>query len=320
MPAFHCPMGSAFYDDEPCIDCGLCSARTSEEMVAASKKLRDYLRSHVETDRLSKKIALCGKGGAGKSTVVALMANVLRRAGYLVFVIDSDESNPGLYRMFGFDRPATPLAAVLNGFSRDEPSPETAWLRQERLYLEGIPRDFVLGAPRLKLVTAGKIIEPFQGCACGTADLIRDFVQRIVLKDKEIVLADMEAGIESFGRGVERGVDTVLIVVEPSFESLDLAERISYMADGIGVGRVRAILNKVPSPEIERTMLEGLKKRKIQSIGTIWLDPRISQAGLEGGALPENATAETQMAEITRALLAQPAAEGTSRDASAPTD
>jgi Fe-S-cluster-containing hydrogenase component 2 len=46
MPAFHCPLGAVYYDDEPCIDCGLCQARTPGEMVEASKRMREYIRAH----------------------------------------------------------------------------------------------------------------------------------------------------------------------------------------------------------------------------------------------------------------------------------
>ena len=60
-------------------------------------------------------------------------------------------------------------------------------------------------------------------------------------------MVDMEAGVESFGRGVERNADTVLIIVEPSFESMALAGKIVYMSEGMGIYRVKAILNKVPS-------------------------------------------------------------------------
>ena len=48
MGLFHCPMGCAYYEDEPCIDCGLCLATTQEEMVLASQRIRDYLRVHAE--------------------------------------------------------------------------------------------------------------------------------------------------------------------------------------------------------------------------------------------------------------------------------
>jgi CO dehydrogenase maturation factor len=115
---------------------------------------------------------------------------------------------------------------------------------------------------------------------------------KLVLKDKELVLVDMEAGIESFGRGVERSVDTVLIVVEPSFESLALAEKIGYMAEGMGISRVRAILNKVPSEKVRQRMIEELNKKGIKPIGTVNYDPQLSEAGFEGKALGDSKATE----------------------------
>ena len=102
MGEFHCPVGALFYDDETCIDCGMCIARTKGEMVKASKKIRAYLKEHANKKNAIKKIAVCGKGGVGKSTTVTLMANALRRKNYDALVLDTDESNPGLYRIFPF--------------------------------------------------------------------------------------------------------------------------------------------------------------------------------------------------------------------------
>lgn len=306
MGLIHCPMGAAYYDDEPCIDCGLCSAKTKEDMVEASKRIRDYLRAHAEKRRgPSKKIAVCGKGGTGKSTIVALMTNALRQAGYLVLVMDTDESNPGLYRLFGFDQQPRPLMALLERFSLGETKPETEWLKQDEILVQDIPSEYLLECDSLKFLMAGKIADPFQGCACSIADIARGFIEKLVLKDREIVLIDMEAGIESFGRGVERGVDTVLVVVEPSFESLALAEKISYMADGIGVNKVMAIPNKVASEKVEKRIIEELENKKIKVIGTIYFDSQINEASLEGKTLSGSSSAEEDIKRITRLLLVE---------------
>lgn len=306
MGLIHCPMGAAYYDDEPCIDCGLCSAKTKEDMVEASKRIRDYLRAHAEKRRgPSKKIAVCGKGGTGKSTIVALMTNALRQAGYLVLVMDTDESNPGLYRLFGFDQQPRPLMALLERFSLGETKPETEWLKQDEILVQDIPSEYLLECDSLKFLMAGKIVDPFQGCACSIADIARGFIEKLVLKDREIVLIDMEAGIESFGRGVERGVDTVLVVVEPSFESLALAEKISYMSDGIGVNKVMAIPNKVASEKVEERIIEELENKKIKVIGTIYFDSQISEASLEGKTLSGSSSAAEDIKRITRLLLVE---------------
>ncbi len=306
MGAIHCPFGSAFYDDEPCIDCGLCLATNKEEMVAASAKIRKYLRARAEKTVLSKKIAIAGKGGVGKSTVVALLANAMSGAGHRVQVLDSDESNPGLQRLLGFDsRQAKPLMDLLERFSPDVTKSETKWLNREEIYSKDIPGEYVLERDSLKFLMVGKIEDPFQGCACSMADVARMFIQKLSLEDKEVVLIDMEAGVESFGRGMERGVDTVLIIVEPSFESLALAEKVSYMAEGIGVNRIRAILNKIPSASIEKKIKEELEKRKIKTAGTIYLDSKISEAGLVGDAIPDNSEAEKAARKIIQQLLAE---------------
>ena len=306
MGLIHCPMGAAYYDDEPCIDCGLCSAKTKEDMVEASRRIRDYLRAHAEKRRgPSKKIAVCGKGGTGKSTIVALMTNALRQAGYLVLVMDTDESNPGLYRLFGFDQQPRPLMALLERFSLGETKPETEWLKQDEILVQDIPSEYLLECDSLKFLMAGKIADPFQGCACSIADIARGFIEKLVLKDREIVLIDMEAGIESFGRGVERGVDTVLVVVEPSFESLALAEKISYMSDGIGVNKVMAIPNKVASEKVEERIIEELENKKIKVIGTIYFDSQINEASLEGKTLSGSSSTEEDIKRITRLLLVE---------------
>ena len=302
MGDFHCPMGAAFYDDEGCIDCSLCLAATKEDMIAASKKIREYLKLHAEKKSTSKKIAVCGKGGTGKSTMVTLMANVLSEEGYTVLVIDTDESNPGLYRMFGFSKQPTPLMLLLDRFSLGETRPETEWLTRDEILIQDIPSEYILENDNLKFLMVGKIDDPFQGCACSMADVTRDLTGKLFIKDKEIMLIDMEAGVESFGRGVERSVDTVLMIVEPSFESLSLAEKIGYMAEGIGVNRVRAILNKVPSEGIEEKIIEKLKEKSIKFIGTVYYDIQVSEAGLEGRVLG-NSKAKEKMREIARRLL-----------------
>src|SRR4030043_208274 len=305
MPAFHCPLGAVYYDDEPCIDCGLCQARTACEMVEASKRMREYIRAHSERKKGSQKMAVCGKGGTGKSTLTALLANALRREGYTVLVIDSDESNLGLPRFLGLETSSTPLISLLERFSMGDRKPDASWLEAARISLESIPRAFIASAPRIKFLTVGKIIDPFQGCACQMADLARDFVQKIGLGIKEIMLIDMEAGIESFGRGIERGVDTILTILEPSFDSLALAEKIHYMAEGIGISAVRAILNKIPSPEVEEKLREDLENKQIKVAGAVYLDPQISQAGFTGNKLPDNSAAAAQVKKIAAALWAE---------------
>ncbi|MFC1821762.1 P-loop NTPase [Thermodesulfobacteriota bacterium] len=305
MPLFHCPIGATLHGEPPCIDCGLCYAQTKEEMVESTKKIRTYLKSPDRPrPNATRKIAVCGKGGAGKSTVTALLASVLQDEAFSILVMDTDDSNPGLFRLFGFDQEPKPLMKLLDRFSIGEEKPPAGWLELDEITLQDIPPEFTLSHDGLKFLMVGKIEDPFEGCACSMGDITRDFIDRLILADKEMAVIDTEAGVESFGRGVERSVDTVLIVVEPTFESMALAEKINYMAEGIGVNKINAILNKIPSGKIESATKTELLKKDVWPIGTIFLDQKITEDSFLGKPVGES-QAKEDMKKIVNRLLTE---------------
>jgi len=303
MGIFHCPFGCPYYEDEGCIDCGLCIATTNEEMVEASKKVRAYLKEHAQPGGPIQKIAVAGKGGVGKSTTVTLMARALTALDYSVLVLDTDESNPGLYRSLGFGEAPRPLLSLMSRFSyTEEPEEDTHWIMLPEITVADIPQAYIPAQDDIKLLMVGKIEDPFQGCACSMADVTRGLVSRLSLKENEIILIDMEAGVESFGRGVERSVDLVLSVVEPSFESMALAEKIVYMAEGMGIDRAGALLNKVTSEDIRDKMVSELSKRNVQTLGVVHFDQGVQDAGFEG-LPPGDTDAGEEIREITQLLV-----------------
>jgi CO dehydrogenase maturation factor len=204
--------------------------------------------------------------------------------------------------MLGFGREPKPLMEVMERLPQGEKIKE-GWFLREELGMGDIPPEYLQAEDGLKFLMVGKIADPFQGCACSMADLARGFVQKLMLEEKEILLIDTEAGVESFGRGVERVADTVVIMAEPSAESLALAEKISYMADGIGVKKVRGVPNKIPNEKIGKRISEELAKRKIKVLGVLFVDDRISEASLEGIAPSPQSNARIAMKDIVRRLL-----------------
>jgi CO dehydrogenase maturation factor len=303
MGIFHCPFGCPYYEDEGCIDCGLCTANTEEEMVEASKKVRAYLKAHAIEGRPIQKIAVCGKGGTGKSTLVTLMAKALAKLNYRVLVLDTDESNPGLYRTLGFKEVPKPLSALMNRFSyREQPEEDTYWIMHPEIRAGDIPPVFIPAQDGIRFMMVGKIEDPFQGCACSLSDVTRSFVLRLQLAEDEIILIDTEAGVESFGRGVERSVDLVLCVVEPSFEAMALAEKIVFMAEGMGINRAGAVLNKVPSEKVREKMIAELEKRNVKTLGTVRFDEKVQEAGFEGRP-PVESRAGVEAAQIAQFLI-----------------
>ena len=255
-----------------------------------------------------KKISVCGKGGSGKSTVVALLAHSLRDRGYRVLVVDSDESNPGLYRMLGFDRRPEPLLDLVGGKKKvfqtfsEEPGSSRSILTQEEIQVADIPGDYIVERDSIGLVCIGKILQSLEGCACPMGALSREFLKRLSLQKDEVAVVDMEAGIEHFGRGVETSIDSVLIVTEPSFDSLELAEKVNALAAEVGVERVWTILNKIRSKEIASRLREELEERGISVIGSIGYEPEIFQSGLEGRPVRRDKV-ETDIGRILDQLL-----------------
>jgi CO dehydrogenase maturation factor len=239
------------------------------------------------------KVSVCGKGGSGKSTVVTLLANEALARGYQVLVVDSDESNSGLYRMLGFDRLPVPLMELVGGkkgLKQKMGQPNV--LSESQIATASIPEQHLARRDGLRLVAIGKILQSLEGCACPMGVLSREFLKKLSLQKDELAIVDMEAGVEHFGRGVETSIDSVLIVVEPPLESVEVAAKIHELATGIGIRNTWAILNKVPSDEI-RTKLEAeLRRRQIEVIGHLRFDPQVFSSSLEGSVRVDGSAAE----------------------------
>lgn len=239
-----------------------------------------------------KKVAICGKGGSGKSVIAALLANRMRARHYRVLVVDSDESNTGLYRLLGFDRSPSPLIDLLGGKQKVEEeltariaageNELAIELMRDEISVKEIPPQYVTKRDGIRLVSIGKILMALEGCACPMGVVSRSFLKKLRLEPDEVAIVDLAAGVEHFGRGVETNVDCVIAVVEPSIDSLEVAERIFDLAAGLEIGDVWAVLNKITSGEIAAKLKERLDKKGITVIGSIHYDPELFQACLEG--------------------------------------
>jgi CO dehydrogenase maturation factor len=251
------------------------------------------------------KISVCGKGGSGKSTIVALLANEARLRSYRVLVVDSDESNSGLFSMLGFDYPPVPLMELVGGKkSLQQKMGRPSVLAESRIALEDLPPQHLVQRDGLMLVGIGKILQSLEGCACPMGVLSREFLKKLTLEPNELAIVDMEAGVEHFGRGVETSIDSVLIVVEPPLESINVGQKIHNLASGIGVKNIWAILNKVPSDEIATRLRTELQERQIEVVGCIYFDADIFRSSLEG-RMPAKGVAVREIKDVLDRILSK---------------
>ena len=132
------------------------------------------------------KIAVCGKGGSGKSALVTLLAKQALNRGIKVLVVDSDESNSGLFRMFGFEKPPVPLMELVGGkASLKEKMSQANIFNESQIFVEDIPSQYIQRKNGLALVGIGKILQALEGCACPMGVLSREFLKKLRLTENE---------------------------------------------------------------------------------------------------------------------------------------
>lgn len=256
-----------------------------------------------------KRILVCGKGGSGKSTLVALMATSLLHRGYEVLVLDGDASNPeGLVRLLfggGVEAEPRPLIDFFGGIDVvtcpvDDPAPltrigDTRPVPEYRVDLEReLPAEYFLADRRLRLLQAGKIAEYGQGCDGPVEKVVRDFM----VQGEAAQLIDTKAGVEHFGRRIPDRVDLLVTVLDLTLESVSIAARVARFCEAAGIDRLFFVVNKVGAPEATALFLDKLGPEGERVIGYVPFDPRVQEASLLGGTVPEGAAA----AEIARIL------------------
>lgn len=126
----------------------------------------------------------------------------------------------------------------------------------------------------------------------------RDFLVR----GEYVTVIDVEAGIEHFGRGIEQYVDVILVVVDPTWESLAIAERVNGLARTMGIDQVWAVLNNVRTADEETVLRDGLTSRRVNIIGRVRHDPAVARAGLTGTPLASGPAGE-DMADVAVSLI-----------------
>jgi CO dehydrogenase maturation factor len=222
------------------------------------------------------KIAITGKGGVGKTTVAGTLARMLARDGYDVLAIDAD-ADMNLASALGIKNPPRLLtdykeliqerAGVESGIFKINPK------------VDDIVENFgVVGPDGVKMLVMGTIEQGGSGCMCPASAFLRAFLRHVVLKDSSAVILDMEAGIEHLGRGTTRGIDLMIIVVEPGMRSIETAERIQKLSGEIGIKYLAAVVNKGTSAQVG----QHLEKLGIPLLGEIPYDAELVRADLEG--------------------------------------
>lgn len=232
------------------------------------------------------KIMICGKGGSGKTALTVLMARVLTEK-YRVYIVDSDESNILLPKLLGVN-PPTPLIEYIGGKTSEEELEKKELDITKILSKAGsgvrlslLPDKYIsYSEENIGLITIGKVREYGEGCACPFNILTRIVLKNLVLEEDEIVLVDTDAGIEHVGRRLEEVVDCLVIIIDPTAESVRLAVLLKDVASKLGK-RYWIVANKI-TPRVWAIVKRETEKLKVKIDGIIRFDDDLYESILLG--------------------------------------
>ncbi len=257
------------------------------------------------------KIAISGKGGVGKTTVTAVWGRLFAGEGRQVFLVDADP-DANLASAVGVPaaRLPAPLAS-LKDLIRERTGADPDHVGQYfRLnpHVADLPEAYGVSVAGMRLLVLGGIRGGGQGCACPQGTFLKAMMRHLMLERREVLLVDMEAGLEFLGRASVLGTDALVAVVEPGQRSLETAHAIARMGREIGVGRLAALLNKVTDEAQVETVRRHLPEG-MPLLGRVPYSLALGQADLEGRSiLGVDPKVEAALAEAKRNLEAMVAA------------
>ncbi len=233
------------------------------------------------------KIAITGKGGVGKTTLASLLSHLYAADGKRVIAVDAD--------------PDANLASAL-GISREDiakikPIADMEKLIEERTgakkgsfggmfklnpKVDDLPEGIGYHLNGITLLVMGKSKAAASGCYCPENVLLRRLLKHLVIERREVVIVDMEAGIEHLTRGTAESVDAFIVVVEPGQRSMQTAKTVYEMAGELGVKKVFAVANKVRGPEDLDFIKDNIGDMEL--IGSIKFSHSIMEADMKGSS------------------------------------
>jgi CO dehydrogenase maturation factor len=200
------------------------------------------------------KIAVTGKGGVGKTTLTALMAQSYADEGRQVLAVDADPS-PCLAGALGFPdeiraklHPISEMDELIEERTGAKPG-TTGGFFALNPRVDDIPDRFSIEHRGVRLLEMGSVDTGGSGCICPEAAMLKTLFVNLMFRKDEVLLLDMYAGVEHLGRATVDFVDAMLIVVEPTRRSLGTASQIKKLANDIGLTRLYLVGNKVRNDE-----------------------------------------------------------------------
>jgi CO dehydrogenase maturation factor len=251
------------------------------------------------------KIAITGKGGVGKTTVAAILARLYADEGRKVLAADVDpDANLGMALGFTIEELAeiTPISKMRALIAERTGAGAETFGKFFKINpkVDDIPDMLAKEKNGVKLLVMGTVETGGSGCVCPEHVMLKQVISHLILRRDDVVILDMEAGLEHLGRGTTGDMDQFIVVVEPGERSIQTYHKVRELAADLGVKTVRVVANKIRNTEDEAFIRTRIEAEHL--LGFVHYETDIAEADRAGKSPYEYS--EKTVAEI-RAIKAR---------------
>jgi CO dehydrogenase maturation factor len=227
------------------------------------------------------KIAVSGKGGVGKTLIAGGLARGFAQRGLKTIAIDAD-SSPNLALTLGLSiEEARKIVPITENKTLVESKTGTGYSGVYRLSfdVDDIVQEYSVSTPfGVNLIVMGTVRSMGSGCMCAPNAVIRALLRHLIVERNEVVVLDLEAGVEHIGRGTARQVDALLIVADSNLKSLEIAKHIHDLAEKAGMNHLYLIGNRIMNREQREAVERFAQKNNLSPLTFIPFDEKVIEA------------------------------------------
>ena len=229
------------------------------------------------------KLAITGKGGVGKTTLASTLARLYADEGRTVLAADVDpDANLGLALGLSQEEvdSIVPISKMRSLVEERTGASDANRFYKLNPYVADIPEKYARDINGVKLLVMGTVDVGGSGCVCPEHVMLKAILSSLTYRKNDVVIMDMEAGLEHLGRGTAANMDQFIVVIEPGARSVQTYRNVKRLAADLGVKRVRVVANKLRTEEDEAFIRSVIPAEDL--LGCIHFNPQIMDADRQG--------------------------------------
>lgn len=250
------------------------------------------------------KVAITGKGGVGKTTLASTLARLYADEGRTVLAADVDpDANLGLALGLSQEEvnAIVPISKMRTLVEERTGANEANKFFKLNPYVADIPDKYAKEIHGVKLLVMGTVDVGGSGCVCPEHVMLKAILSALTYRKNDVVILDMEAGLEHLGRGTAANMDQFLVVIEPGARSVQTYEKVKLLARDLGVEQVRVVANKVRDESDEAFVRSRIPAADL--LGCIHYNSQVIDADRQGKSPYDFSSAAIDEIRAIKAIL-----------------